>query len=148
MIRKLLTDQFEPQQVTVLEGIYDSLKQIQKKLEDEVSLKQQTIEASWQEIRNLRQTLAEKDQTIANLQNKIMECQRNIDGNRQLINKLLIDLECMKQDIEWYKRTYEKRTLFGVIKERLKFFSSPYFRTGSTNDNLRPQPGHQPEHSI
>ena len=122
MIRKLLTDQFEPQQVTVLEGIYDSLKQIQKKLEDEVSLNQQTIEASWQEIRNLRQTLAEKDQTIANLQNKIMECQRNIDGNRQLINKLLNDLERMKQDIEWYKRTYEKRTLFGVIKERLKFF--------------------------
>ena len=106
----------------MLEGIYDSLKQIQKKLEDEVSLKQQTIEASWQEIRNLRQTLAEKDQTIANLQNKIMECQRNIDGNRQLINKLLNDLERMKQDIEWYKRTYEKRTLFGVIKERLKFF--------------------------
>ena len=98
------------------------MKQIQKKLEDEVSLKQQTIEASWQEIRNLRQTLAEKDQTIANLQNKIMECQRNIDGNRQLINKLLNDLERMKQDIEWYKRTYEKRTLFGVIKERLKFF--------------------------
>ena len=122
MIRKLLTDQFEPQQVTVLEGIYDSLKQIQKKLEDEISLKQQTIEASWQEICNLRQTLAEKDQTIANLQNKIMECQRNIDGNRQLINKLLNDLERMKQDIEWYKRTYEKRTLFGVIKERLKFF--------------------------
>ena len=48
--------------------------------------------------------------------------QRNIDGNRQLINKLLNDLERMKQDIEWYKRTYEKRTLFGVIKERLKFF--------------------------
>lgn len=122
MIRKLLTDQFEPQQVAVLEGIYDSLTQIQKKLEDEVSVKQKTIEASWEEIRNLRQTMAAKDQTIANLQNQIMECQRNIDGNRQLINKLLNDLERMKQDIEWYKRTYEKRTLFGVIKDRLKFF--------------------------
>jgi chromosome segregation ATPase len=122
MIRKLLTDQFEPQQVQVLEGIYDSLKQIQQKLEDEVSVKQKTIEASWEEIRNMRQKLAEKDQTIVNLQNRILECQRNIDGNRQLINKLLNDLERMKQDIEWYKRTYEKRTLFGVIKDRLKLF--------------------------
>src|SRR5688500_16781478 len=122
MIRKLLTDQFEPQQIAVLEGIYDSLKQIQKKLEDEVSVKQQTIEASWDEIRNLRQVMAEKDQTITNLQARIQECQRNIDGNRQLINKLLNDLERMKQDIEWYKRTYEKRTLFGVIKDRIKIF--------------------------
>lgn len=122
MIRKLLTEQFEPQQVAVLEGIYDSLKQIQKKLEDELAGKQHTIEASWEEIRKLRQIMADKDQTIISLQNKILECQRNIDGNRQLINKLLNDLERMKQDIEWYKRTYEKRTLFGVIKDRLKFF--------------------------
>lgn len=122
MIRKLLTEQFEPEQVPVLEGIYNSLKEIQKKLEDEVATKQKTVEASWEEIRKLRQVTAEKDQMIASLQNKILDCQRNIDGNRQLINKLLNDLERMKQDIEWYKRTYEKRTLFGVIKDRIKFF--------------------------
>jgi predicted nucleic acid-binding Zn-ribbon protein len=122
MIRKLLTDQFEPQQVKVLEGIYDSLKQIQNRLEEEVSLKQKTIEVSWDEIRKLRQVVVEKDQTITNLQNRILDCQRNIDGNRQLINKLLNDLERMKQDNEWYKRTYEKRTLFGVLKDRIKIF--------------------------
>lgn len=120
MIRKLLTDQLEPQQAKLLEGIYDSLKGIQKRLEEEVSVKQKTIDASWDEIRQLRQSMADKDQTILSLQNRILECQRHIDGNRQLVNKLLNDLERMKQDIEWYKRTYEKRTLFGVIKDRLK----------------------------
>ena len=122
MIRKILTEQFEPQQVHVLEGIFNSLKDIQKKLEDEIVSKQYIIDGSFDEIRKLRTMMQEKDQTILSLQNKILDCQRNIDGNRQLINKLLNDLERMQQDIEWYKRTYEKRTLLGVIKDRLKFF--------------------------
>ena len=122
MIRKLLTDQFEPQQVSVLEAIFNSLKEIQASLENEIAVKQKTVESSWDEIRKLRNVVQDKDQTIIALQQKIQESQRNIDGNRQLINKLLNDLERMKNDLEWYKRTYEKRTLFGVIKDRIKIF--------------------------
>lgn len=122
MLRKLLTEKNETEQNGLVENIYRSLKDLQQKLEEEIVSKQKTIEGSWDEIRRLRLQLGEKDQIIQRLEARIAECQRNIDGNRQLINKLLNDLERMQQNIDWYKRTYESRSLMGVIKDRVKFF--------------------------
>jgi len=46
--------------------------------------------------------------------------QETAAGNRQLINKLLGDISRLQNDIDWYKRTYEKRSLLGLLRE--KFF--------------------------
>lgn len=120
MLRKLLTDNHTTEEVPLIEELYSSIKTIQQKLEEELAYKQKTIEDSWAEIRKLRGSLEEKDAAVVSLKNKVEEYQRNIEGNRQIINKLLNDLERKQQDIEWYKRTYEKRSLLGTIIEKLK----------------------------
>lgn len=121
MLRKLLTDNHPTEQVPLIEDLYASIKAIQQKLEDEVACKQKTIEDSRAEIVKLRTSLQDKDAVMEGLKNKVADYQRNIEGNRQIINKLLNDLERMQQDIEWYKRTYENRSMLGVIKDKIKF---------------------------
>lgn len=120
MLRKLITETYETDRAGLVENIYQSLKEIQQKLEEEIINKQTIIESCNYEIDALRTQVAGKDQTIQSLEHRITENQRSIEGNRQLINKLLNDLDRMQQDLEWYKRTYENRSLLGVIKDKLK----------------------------
>lgn len=119
MLRKLLPEAPIVTNDELVHDIYASLKDIQQKLEDEIVSKQSVIESSRAEIHMLRSTIQEKDQIILHLENKVHDSLRNSEGNRQLINKLLNDLERMQQDVEWYKRTYESRSLLGTIKEKL-----------------------------
>lgn len=58
-------------------------------------------------------------QQIDQLQNKLTDCRRHNEGQQQLINKLLSDIDRYQLDIDWYRRTYEKRTFLGVIKEKI-----------------------------
>ena len=120
MLRKLLTENYEIDQARLAEHIYRSLEDIKQRLEDEVANKQGIIENYSNEIKSLQGQLAGKDATIQHLEAKLAECQHAVEGNRQLVNKLLNDLERMQQDIAWYKRTYENRSLVGVIKDKLK----------------------------
>lgn len=119
MLRKLLPDTYNLTQTDLESEIFQSLKSIELQLQKELAAKQKIIEGSWEEIRNLRAQLDVKDHSILALQARIADNQRNIEGNRQLINKLLSDLDRMRQDIEWYKRTYESRSLLGTIKEKV-----------------------------
>lgn len=120
MLRKILTENYEVDQAQLVQNIYRSLEDIQQKLEEDIANKQTIIDVCSNEIKLLRAQADMKDQIIQALENQILEGQRSIEGNRQLINKLLNDLDRMRQDIEWYKRTYEKRSLLGVIKDKLK----------------------------
>jgi len=120
MLRKILTENYEVDQAQLVQYIYRSLEDIQQKLEDEIAYKQAIIDSCNHDIQVLRAQVETKDQVIQNLENKIFESQRSIEGNRQLINKLLNDLERTKQDIEWYKRTYENRSLLGIVKDKVK----------------------------
>jgi uncharacterized coiled-coil protein SlyX len=120
MLRKLITETYETDRAGLVENIYQSLKEIQQKLEEEILNKQTIIDSCTTEINTLRTGIAGKDQVIQTLEHRITENQRSIEGNRQLINKLLNDLDRMQQDLEWYKRTYENRSLLGVIKDKLK----------------------------
>lgn len=102
--------------------LHQSIKNIEQQLVKELQLKQEALHEKNSELSMLHFLMEEKNQTVLQLQEKIGECQQNIEGNRQLINKLLNDQARMQQDIEWYKRTYEKRSLLGVIKDRIKYF--------------------------
>jgi len=124
MLRKVLTENYEADQAQVVLNIYRSLEDIQQRLEDEITHKQTIIETCSNEIKILRSQAAVKDDIIKKLENKIFENQHSIEGNRQLINKLLNDLDRMQQALEWYKRTYETRSLLGVIKDKLKHMIS------------------------
>ncbi len=115
----MLIEQYDLQQEKALKNIQKSIQDIQARLKTEVAAKQLTIEHQQASINQLKTSLSSKNLLIAELNTKLAECQRHSEGNRQLVNKLLNDLERRQQDIEWYKRTYETRTIWGVLKDRL-----------------------------
>ena len=104
------------------DDIWQSLNMIENKLDAEITAQQKTINLLENEIYRLHKIIDEKTTLIAEANEKVGESMRNAEGNRQLINKLLNDIDRLQQDIEWYKRTYEKRSFPGLIKERFKSF--------------------------
>jgi len=99
--------------------VHKSVKQIQQHLLKELSLKQEIIEKKEDEIQQLQDALEEKLKAIEDLRLQVEEVVRNNEGNKQLNKKLLNELVRKQQDIEWYKRTYETRSLIGTIKQKL-----------------------------
>jgi DNA repair exonuclease SbcCD ATPase subunit len=100
--------------------IYSKLEGICKYLEKENKQKQLIVEAQAAKIEKLKAELERKDEAISLLDAKFGDCVKNSEGNRQLINKLLNDIGHYQNDIDWYKRTYEKRSFWGVIREKLR----------------------------
>ncbi len=102
-----------------IEDLQQSLELIDHKLDTEILAKQNTIDRQENEIQRMYLLLEEKNRTILEINEKLSECLNNYEGNRQLINKLLGDISRLQQDLDWYSRTYEKRNLFGMIREKI-----------------------------
>lgn len=107
-----------------MDDFQQSLEMIENKLDTEIAAKQNTIDRQEKEIQRLHGLVEEKNKIILEINGKLVECMRNSEGNRQLINKLLNDIDRLNRDMDWYKRTYEKRSFAGVIKDKLKYFFS------------------------
>ncbi|MFT3677938.1 MAG: hypothetical protein QM781_18745 [Chitinophagaceae bacterium] len=105
--------------VLEMHEIRQALESIEEKMESEISAKQRTIDRQEEELRRLQALLGEKNQIIADMEEKMLESMRKGEGNRQLINKLLGDIDKLNLDMEWYKRTYEKRSLLGTIRQKV-----------------------------
>jgi hypothetical protein len=88
-----------------MHSIHERLDQIWLYLEKEIDLKQKTIEGL--------------EELVGKLEAQLLECRQTNEGTRQLINKLLNDISNYQKDIEWYKRTYVKRSLPGTIWQKL-----------------------------
>lgn len=99
--------------------ISERLEQIRDYLEQEIEDKQRTIEEQRQEIERLKMELGQRANTLTTLQQQLQYSAQSTEGHRQLVNKLLNDIAHYQNDIEWYKRTYERRSIWGVIKEKL-----------------------------
>jgi DNA repair exonuclease SbcCD ATPase subunit len=110
---------YDGKSIIELQDIYVRLEKIRQYIERETDQRQLLIERQAYKIEKLKTLLEKKDEIILNLESQLKECSRNAEGNRQLINKLLTDIGHYQNDIEWYKRTYEKRSFWGVIKEKL-----------------------------
>jgi septal ring factor EnvC (AmiA/AmiB activator) len=100
--------------------IRQNLDQIKSFIEIELAEKKETIKEQAAEIEELKKRLQQKDVAISMFEANTREFQETAEGNRQLINKLLGDISRLQNDIDWFKRTYEKRSLLGVLRE--KFF--------------------------
>lgn len=105
--------------LTSSENIEAALAAIEAKLDQEIISKQNTIEKLESEFHRLNTINREKTAEINALHLQLAECKSKNEGNRQLINKLLGDIERLNLDIDWYKRTYEKRSLLGTLREKL-----------------------------
>lgn len=99
--------------------INEHLQQIARYLENEVADKQRTIEEQRQEIERLKQEVNSKATVLSGLEQQLSQNAQHTEGHRQLINKLLNDIAHFQNDIDWYKRTYERRSVWGVLKEKL-----------------------------
>jgi hypothetical protein len=99
--------------------INEKLEQITRYLMQEMGYKQQTIEAQRLEMEKLKKEINQRSVVITSLEQQLNQSARNTEGHRQLINKLLNDIEHLQNDIDWYKRTYERRSIWGVLKEKL-----------------------------
>ena len=102
-----------------LHAIHKRLEEIRLYLEKEVAFKQGIIEEKEGQIHHLKTLSEEKNALIGKLEKQLLECKQTNEGTRQLINKLLADIGSYQKDIEWYKRTYVKRSLPGTIWEKL-----------------------------
>ena len=102
-----------------MEDLQQSLELIDHKLDTEILAKQNTIDRQEREIQRMYILLEEKTKTILEINEQLADCLNNGEGNRQLINKLLGDISRLQQDLDWYNRTYEKRNLFGMIREKI-----------------------------
>jgi uncharacterized coiled-coil protein SlyX len=104
--------------------VLKTLKLIDQKLEKEITISQNMVDWQRGELKRLQSEVGEKNNTIAELNTRLVECRSHVEGNRQLINKLINDIDRLQQNIDWYKRTYESRSLLGVIKDKLKHIFS------------------------
>jgi len=99
--------------------IVRKLDEIKNYLESELAEKQKIINIQFTDIAKLKKDNEEKAASIDSLREKMEACGQQVESNRQLINKLLGDISHYQNDIEWYKRTYEKRSIWGVLKEKI-----------------------------
>ena len=99
-----------------------TLKLIDQKLEKEISSREDILRWQQEELKRLQSEVLEKTNIVSDLNTKLLECRSQSEGNRQLINKLITDIDRLQQNVDWYKRTYESRSLLGVIKDKLKHF--------------------------
>lgn len=99
--------------------INEKLELITKYLLQENENKQQVIKEQRLEIEKLNKEINEKAAVVAELKEQLNQSAQHTEGHRQLINKLLNDIEHFQSDIEWYKRTYERRSIWGVLKDKL-----------------------------
>jgi hypothetical protein len=97
---------------------YDIYK-IRLFIEEQLKDKQELLKLKDKLIRDLENKSLLKDEDIAALEEKVDHHEHEMDGNRQLINKLLGDISKLQNDIEWYKRTYVKRSLLGTVRQKL-----------------------------
>jgi len=102
-----------------LQTIHEALEKIRLYMEREISFKQGFIDRQDEQIRQLKAIAEEKEVIIQRMEGQLLECRQMNEGTRQLINKLLSDISNYQKDIEWYKRTYEKRSLAGTIRQKL-----------------------------
>jgi hypothetical protein len=102
-----------------LHTIHERLEKIRLYMENEIAFKQGLIEGQEEQMHKLKVRLDEKDVVIQRLEGQLVECRQTNEGTRQLINKLLSDISNYQKDIDWYKRTYEKRSLLGTIRQKL-----------------------------
>ncbi|RTL59630.1 MAG: hypothetical protein EKK37_07670 [Sphingobacteriales bacterium] len=96
----------------VLGHIYDYLH-------TDLEQKKEQIEELNRKIKQLEKELTNYQYQLTSLKSELAFEKEQQEGSKQLINKLLEDIKRYQNDIEWYKRTYEKRSLLGTLKEKL-----------------------------
>lgn len=114
------------------DSIDSQLSHIRGFIENEIANKQSMIVRLEEQLQETNLLTLQKDAQLEVLQEKLADCKQTLEGQRQLINKLLNDIGTYQKDIVWYKRTYEQRSLLGLLKD--KFLGRPSSKDPKNND--------------
>ena len=97
----------------------DVLRQVYTHLLSENEFKRDRIEELVDRLQKIEDQLLKEQKEKEEAEKILKDELRKQEGTKQLINKLLEDIRRYQNDIEWYKRTYETRSLLGTIKEKI-----------------------------
>lgn len=97
----------------------DVLRQVYTHLLSENEFKRDRIEELAERLQKMEDQLQKEQKEKEDAEQTLKDELRKQEGTKQLINKLLEDIRRYQNDIEWYKRTYETRSFWGIIKEKL-----------------------------
>ncbi len=97
----------------------DVLRQVYTHLLSENEFKRDRIEELAERLQKMEDQLQKEQKEKEDAEQTLKDELRKQEGTKQLINKLLEDIRRYQNDIEWYKRTYEKRSLIGTLKEKI-----------------------------
>jgi len=122
MKNEILYDKMNGTTQDSMSVILRTLASIEQKVENDAEANHQILKWQQAELKRLQHEVWEKNNVIADLTTKLHDCQTQSEGGRQLINKLITDIDRLQQAIEWYRKTYETRSLAGIIKDKLKHF--------------------------
>lgn len=109
----------EEKDVSEINAVRQALATMNKQMEQLIAVHKTSMEKAEETIGNLLQLVNKKEAIIEALESQNKDINRKGDGEKQLVNKLLGDIERLNLDIGWYKKTYEKRSLLGTIKQKL-----------------------------
>ncbi len=96
-----------------------TLESIKQFIETELNAKQAQITRLQHLVDELRKELEESQLKVESKERQLQHIVQLNEGNKQLINKLLGDISKMQNDLDWYRRTYEKRSFLGVIRQKI-----------------------------
>lgn len=100
--------------------LIDSLESIKHFIETELRAKQAQIVRLQCSIDSLKKELEETKMQVESKDRQLLHTIQLNEGNKQLINKLIGNISKLQNDIDWYKRTYESRSLIGTLLEKVK----------------------------
>ena len=102
-----------------LQGIHQRLAEIKAFMDKEVASKQAMIERLEQRLKDQQLLMTQRELRTTQLEEQLLVCRNASEGTKQLINKLLNDISNYQKEINWYKSTFERRSLLGILKEKL-----------------------------
>lgn len=98
----------------------EDLALIRNHIEGDLQDKQKLIERLQEAIESLIVQRKDLQEKIDKQNEEVVSAKQLAEAKKQLVDKLIGDITSLKQDIDWYKRTYEQRSFLGYVKERIK----------------------------
>jgi hypothetical protein len=92
---------------------------IRHQIEGDLMEKQKLIERLQGAIESLIAQRTDLQQKMEKQDEDLASARQLAEAKKQLVDKLIGDITSLKQDIDWYKRTYEQRSFLGTIKEKV-----------------------------
>ncbi|MDH7462131.1 hypothetical protein QEG73_12610 [Chitinophagaceae bacterium 26-R-25] len=102
-----------------LDKFSEDLSLIRNHIEGDLQDKQKLIERLQEAIESLIEQRKDLQEKMEKQSEELSSAKQLAEAKKQLVDKLIGDITSLKQNIDWYKRTYEQRSFLGTIKEKI-----------------------------